>query len=316
MGAMEESLTRIGDHLRNLSPWRARLVAFAAGALSALGFAPFGIFPLLLLGFATLVLLMDGASTVGRAAWIGWAFGFGQFLVGLHWIGYAFLVDSNEHAWQIPFVAILFPGGLALFFAAAAALAGFFWREGAARIFILAAALSLTEWLRGHILTGFPWNLAGYGWGASLGMMQSAALFGVYGLTLLTILFGASLSGVFAPRRSWGLPLAMTALFVALFLGGEVRLAEKQDKDVAGVQLRIVQPNVAQADKYKPGLIEPNWQRLLALSAAPAKIEPHAYRMAGSSARHALALCAPADRGADAGRSRADDGCYARARCR
>jgi len=267
-------LTRIGEFARNLPPWRARLVAFAAGALSALGFAPFGIFPLLLLGFAALVLLLDGASTIGRASWIGWAFGFGQFLVGLHWIGYAFLVDSSEHAWQIPFVAILFPGGLALFFAAATALAGLFWREGPARVFILTASLSLTEWLRGHILTGFPWNIAGYGWGASLGVMQSAALFGVYGLTLLTILFGASLSEIFTPRRAWGLPLAMTALFAALFLGGEVRLAQKQDKDVAGVQLRIVQPNVAQADKYKPDLIEPNWRRLLALSATPARTEP------------------------------------------
>jgi len=271
---MGDILTRIGDFLRTLSPWRARLVAFAAGALSALGFAPFGIFPLLLLGFTALVLLLDGASTIGRAAWIGWAFGFGQFLVGLHWIGYAFLVDSSEHAWQIPFVAILFPGGLALFFAAAAALAGWLWRQGPARIFILTAALSLTEWLRGHILTGFPWNLAGYGWGASLGVMQSAALFGVYGLTLLTILFGASLSGIFAPRRAFAFPLAMTALFAALFVGGEARLAEKQDKDVDGVQLRIVQPDIAQADKYKPELIEPNWQRLLALSAAAAKTEP------------------------------------------
>jgi apolipoprotein N-acyltransferase len=267
-------LTRIGDFLRNLPPWRARLAAFVAGALSALGFAPFGIFPLLLLGFAALVLLLDGAVTWRRAAWIGWAFGFGQFLVGLHWVGYAFLVDSQDHAWQIPFVAILFPGGLALFFAAATALAHAFWREGAARIFVLTAAISLTEWLRGHILTGFPWNLAGYGWGASLGVMQSAALFGVYGLTLLTILFGASLSEMFAPRRAFGFPLAMTALFAVLFLGGEARLAEKQDKDVAGVQLRIVQPNVAQADKYKPDLIEPNWQRLLALSATPARIAP------------------------------------------
>ncbi len=271
---MRDTLTRVGDFLCDLPPGRARLAAFAAGASSALGFAPFGIFPLLLIGFAALVLLLDGASTVGRAAWIGWAFGFGQFLVGLHWIGYAFLVDSREHAWQIPFVAVLFPGGLALFFAVAAALAHAFWREGAARVFILTAALSLTEWLRGHILTGFPWNLAGYGWGASLGVMQSAALFGVYGLTLLTILFGASLGEVFAPRRAFGLPLAMTALFAALFLGGEARLAQKQDKDVAGVELRIVQPDVAQADKYKPDLIEPNWQRLLALSAAPAGARP------------------------------------------
>jgi apolipoprotein N-acyltransferase len=226
------------------------------------------------LGYAALVLLLDGAGTIRRAAWIGWAFGFGQFLVGLHWVSYAFLVDSADHAWQIPFVVVLLPGGLALFFAAAAALAKLFWREGPARIFILTASFAVFEWLRGNILSGFPWNLAGYGWGASLAVMQSVALFGVYGLTLLTTLLGASLAELFTLRGGKVLPLAMTALFAALFLGGAARLHWSEDKDVDGVHLRIVQPDIAQADKYKPALIEPNWQHLLALSAAPARIRP------------------------------------------
>jgi apolipoprotein N-acyltransferase len=266
------ALANIAAFLSGLSPWRARLAAFVAGALSALGFAPFGLFPFLLLGFAALVLLLDGARSTAKAAWIGWAFGFGQFLIGLHWIGYAFLVDAAEHAWQIPFVAVLFPGGLALFFAAAAALAHRFWRDGASRIFVLTASLSLTEWLRGNILTGFPWNLAGYGWGASLGVMQSTALFGIYGLSLLTVLFGASLAE--GARGRWSLPLAMTALFALFFLGGEIRLFANKTEEVADVRLRIVQPNIAQADKYKPELIEQNWNRLLELSNAPAKRTP------------------------------------------
>jgi apolipoprotein N-acyltransferase len=267
-------LTRIGEFLRTLPPWRARLAAFAAGAVSALGFAPFGMFPFLLLGFAVLVLLLDGADTIPRAVWIGWAFGFGQFLAGLYWVAYAFMVDAAGHAWQIPFVAAILPGGLALFFAGAAAAAKYFRRAGPARIFVLVAALSIAEWLRGHVLTGFPWNLAGYGWGASLAVMQSVALFGVYGLTVLTMLFGASLAEFFTPRGARALPLAMTALFAVLFAGGEARLLQRQDKDVDGVRLRIVQPDIAQADKYKPDLIEPNWRRLLALSAKPAKDMP------------------------------------------
>ncbi|HWA91524.1 MAG TPA: apolipoprotein N-acyltransferase [Rhizomicrobium sp.] len=267
-----ESLARLGSYLRALPPWRARLAAFLLGAASALGFAPFGAFPLLLLGFAGLVLLIDGAETTKRAAWIGWAFGFGQFLIGLHWIGYAFLVDASAHEWQIPFVAILFPGGLALFFAAGTAAAARYWKPGPSRIFALTVALSLSEWLRGNILTGFPWNIPGYGWGASLGVMQSVALFGVYGLSVLTILLGASLA-LLAERRPV-LPLAMTALFALFFLGGEIRLAATKEDMVDGVRLRIVQPNIAQADKYKPALIERNWNRLIALSTAPAKIPP------------------------------------------
>jgi apolipoprotein N-acyltransferase len=270
--------TAIGDFVRGLSRWHARLFAFAAGALSAIGFAPFEIFPLLLLGFATLVLLLDGAQASARpirnAAWVGWAFGFGQFLIGLHWVGFAFLVDPSQHEWQIPFVALLFPGGLALFTAAACGLAARFWPDSVARIFVFTFTYALAEWLRGHVLTGFPWNIAAYGWGASPAVMQSAALFGAYGLTLLTVLFGASLAELFGRRVDWRLPLAMTVLFVGFFLGGELRLTTVKVDDVPGVRLRIVQPNIAQTDKYRPALVERNWRRLIALSNAPAKQRP------------------------------------------
>ncbi len=271
-------LVRTGDFFRGLAGWRARLAAFVAGAISALGFPPFELFPLLLLGFAALVLLLDGANTrrrpIWNAAWLGWAFGFGQFLVGLHWIGFAFLVDASAHEWQLPFVAILFPGGLALFFAAAMAVAMCFWQAGAARVFTFTAVYALAEWLRGHVLTGFPWNIPGYGWGASLSVMQSTALIGVYGLTVLTILFGASLAEAFGENPRWSAPGAMAGIFIALFAFGAFRLMGATDQTVAGVRLRIVQPNVAQADKYRPELIERNWDRLIALSRAPAKEPP------------------------------------------
>ena len=271
-------LVRIGDFFRGLAGWRARLAAFLAGAISALAFPPFELFPLLLLGFAALVLLLDSAGMRTRPIWnaasLGWAFGFGQFLVGLHWIGFAFLVDASAHEWQLPFVAILFPGGLALFILAAMAVAMCFWRSGTARVFVFAIAYSLVEWLRGHALTGFPWNIAGYGWGASLGIMQSAALIGVYGLTVLTILFGASLAELFGQKPRWLVPGAMTGIFVALFVFGAFRLMSAPDQTVPGVRLRIVQPNIAQADKYRPEFVERNWDRLIALSRAPAKQPP------------------------------------------
>ena len=276
---MTSALARIGNFIRRLSRWRARLFAFAVGAVSALGFAPFEIFPLLLLGFAALVLLIDGAVATSRparnTAWIVWAFAFGQFLVGLHWVGYAFLVDSSAHEWQIPFVALLFPGGMALVFAAPPlAIASRFWRADASRIFVFTIAYTIAEWIRGHAFTGFPWNIPGYGWGASPPIMQSAALFGVYGLTLVTVLFGASLAELFSHKLLWRLPAAMTAIFVVMFAGGELRLNTVKIDTVSDVHLRIVQPNIAQADKYKPALIDENWNRLISLSVAPAKQKP------------------------------------------
>jgi apolipoprotein N-acyltransferase len=244
--------------------------------LSAFGFAPLDIFPFLLLGFALLMMLLDGVATqprpVRNGACTGWAFGFGQFMAGMHWIFYPFLVDPMNHGWQIPFVALLFPGGLALFMALAGAATMLLWRAGPARIVIFAICYSITEWLRGHVLTGFPWNLPAYGWGASLPIMQSGAAIGAYGLTLLTVLFGASLAEI--DRRRWHLPAAMALVFALLWAGGAARLAHAPASNVAGVQLRLVQPDIPQDEKYKRRFVLRNWSRLVDLTMRKAPVTP------------------------------------------
>lgn len=277
--AIAYRLVSAGDWVRRLAGWRRFLFALAAGLLSALAFPPFGLFPLLLLSFAALVLLLDGAQLsphpIRSGAAVGWAYGFGQFAAGLYWVAYAFLVDPLQHAWQIPFVAMLFPGGLALFLAAACAVSAWLWRPGSVRICIFTICYVAAEWLRGHILTGFPWNLPGYGWSASLAILQSVSLFGVYGLTLLTVLLGASLA-LFCDRdqRATSLPFAMFALFAVLWTFGAVRLASPR-ATVPGIHLRIVQPNVPQDQKYVAALRLAHWRELIALSHRKAATEPN-----------------------------------------
>ena len=264
-------------HLRGA---RRLVLSFVTGAAGALAFEPYRLFPLLLLSYAGFVLLLDGTASSPKrlrdAWWIGWSYGFGFFLMGLYWIGYAFLVDAQAHAWELPFVAVLLPGGLGLFFAAGALLCVLVWRPGMRRILAFAAIFAVIEWLRGHVLTGFPWNLPAYGWAASTAMLQSASFFGVYGLSLLTLLLGASLA-VFArchdTRDRW-LPIAMMLLFVALWIGGAARLATATRATVPGVTLRIVQPDTPQPEKYDPRLTVRNWRRLIDLSVAPGSPAP------------------------------------------
>ena len=250
------------------------------GAGGALAFEPFRLFPFLLLSYAGFVLLLDGAAASPRRlrqAWaIGWSFGFGFFLVGLYWIGYAFLVDPDAHAWQLPFVAVLMPGGLGLFYAAGALLCMLQWRPGVARIFLFALVFAIIEWLRGHVLTGFPWNLPAYGWGASIALLQSTAVFGAYGLSLLTLLYGASLATFSRgnDRNARWLPGVITLFFLALWANGEARLLIATDDSVPGVHLRIVQPATPQPEKYDQRLQARNWQRLIDLSQTPATVTP------------------------------------------
>src|ERR1700749_3791192 len=147
--------------------WKRALMALAAGALSTLAMAPFNAWPVLFLTFPVLVWLIDGAGAGSRrgvpaAAWTGWWFGLGYFGVGLYWIGEAFLVDAETFAWLMPFAVLGLPAYLALFTAFGFALARLLWTRDGSRVLALAIGLTIAEWLRGHLLTGFPWNAYGY----------------------------------------------------------------------------------------------------------------------------------------------------------
>jgi len=172
--------------------WRRALIAFLAGVASALALAPINAWPILFLTFPVLVWLVDG-SAAGRfsGAWrafgAGWCFGFGYFLAGLYWIGYAFLVDAKTFGWLLPFAVAGLPAYLAFYTALGLGAARLIWVRGPMRILALAAMLTGAEWLRGHWLSGFPWNTFGYALTEPLALAQSVSLTGVWGLTFLCI---------------------------------------------------------------------------------------------------------------------------------
>src|SRR6266404_7871635 len=178
---------RFALRLRTLGFWKRAGVAALLGALACLALPPVHAVPLLAVAFTGLIWLIDGRG-VRAAAATGWWFGFGFFCVGFYWIAEALLTDVAKFGWMIPFVVGGLAAGMALFPAAAAGFARLAWPAGAARVVVLAIAWTIAEWLRGWILTGFPWNLIGYSWAFSPAMMQGAALAGAWGLTLVTVL--------------------------------------------------------------------------------------------------------------------------------
>ena len=255
--------------------WRRRFIAFAAGALSALAMAPFNAWPVLFLTFPTLVWLIDGAGVgrwggVAAAAAIGWWFGFGYFLAGLYWIGYAFLVDAPDFGWLLPIAVIGLPAVLAVYTALGVALARLLWTKGALRIVALAAALTTSEWLRGHLLTGFPWNAFGYALTAPLALAQAASVFGIWGLTFIAIVVFASpatLGDDPAETRQPWLPLALgIAVLAALGGFGVWRLDRTPTRLVDGVHLRIMQPNLQQDVRFNYSAKQEVMNRYVALS--------------------------------------------------
>ncbi len=263
--------------------WRRRGIAFAAGALSALAMAPFNAWPILFLTFPTLVWLIDGAG-VGRwggvvaAAMTGWWFGFGYFVVGLYWIGYAFLVDAPTFGWLLPFAVIGLPAVCAVYTAAGVAAARIIWTRGAARILALGVGLTASEWLRGHLLTGFPWNTFGYALTSPLALAQAASVFGIWGLTFITIVVCASPATLgddpSETKLPWGpLSLGLVSL-AALGAFGAWRLDRTPTQLVNGVHLRIMQPNLQQDARFNYSAKQQVMDRYIALSSRSADQQP------------------------------------------
>ncbi|MBS0244586.1 MAG: apolipoprotein N-acyltransferase, partial [Proteobacteria bacterium] len=265
--------------LRARGAWSRRGLAFGAGVASVLAMAPFFLWPVLFVTLGLLVLLIDEALRVAarrpaaHAAMVGWWFGFGYFLAGLFWIGEAFLVEAEKFAVLMPFAVLVMPAGLALFWAAATAGASVAWRPGWRRVLALTIALGIAEWLRGHILTGFPWNVLGYALTTPGPFMQAASVLGIYGLTLAAVPIFAMPLAIWADQRGSGhlrpaviASLASLAVLLGLYGAGALRLALVRPGARADVRLRLVQPSIPQREKWQPEKQRDNFAKHLDLT--------------------------------------------------
>jgi apolipoprotein N-acyltransferase len=251
---------RLAAWCREAGSRSAALAAFAAGSGSVLAMAPFFLWPVLFVALPILVWLIDRAERAPAnrpwRLWLalfapGWWFGFGYFVFGLFWIGEAFLVEAERFLWALPFALTLLPAGLAIFFGAATAVAAAVSRPGLNRVVALALTLSVTEWLRGHIMTGFPWNTLGYALTMPLQLMQSAAVIGIYGLTLAAVLIFAAPAVLLAEGARLRSAIAIAAVpLLLMVIFGVFRLALSPESTVPGVRLRLVQPSVPQREKW------------------------------------------------------------------
>lgn len=248
--------------------WRLLLAALAGGA-AVFGMAPFDSWPVLLVSLGVFCWLADGTADdrrPKRAAFLtGWAFGFTYFAGGFYWVGEAFYVDPRT-IWLMPFAVTLLPAGMALYPALATLAARTLPQRGAAFALIFAAIFALTEFVRGWLFTGFPWNLFGASFIGS-GLDQGAAVVGLYGLTLVALIAGFGLYPL-VTGTTWRrvVPaLTGTALLAASWAYGTSR----DPVPDTTTQLRIVQPDNPQSEKGLPDYGRRLWQRLVDLSFAP-----------------------------------------------
>ena len=240
------------------------LYAFLAGAASALAFEPTGWWPLLIVGFTALCELICRQKTIWRGLLIGWAFGFGQFVVGLNWIATAFTYQAKMPPWLGWIAVVLLSIYLAVYPAMATGLA---WRYGRknrlALLLIFAGAWTVTEWMRGSFFTGFPWNPAAAAI-VPTPLIGISPLIGTYALSGLVVLLGGAVW--LEIYRRW-LPLVIIfAVTAVLWL---LPSSSVPPDPLTVLNARIVQPNIGQEDKWTPGFDQQAAAKLAQLTGPP-----------------------------------------------
>lgn len=270
---MFDRAAREAHRLAALTGARRLGAAVLLGAAAALAMAPFYLTPLMILAYGGLILLIDGARAGARprraAFAVGWAFGFGFHLLGLYWLAFSFFVQAEEFAWMAPFAVLGMPAFLGLFPGAAAAAYAGVPARGARRVLAFAAIFALAEYARGHVLTGLPWNLPGQALAGTAAGAQTAAWWGVYGLSLVALAIALA-PAAWIDRGGAGLrrgTIVCVASAAALFAIGGARLLVHPPEDQAGVMVRVVQPNIPQREKIDNEFWWRNLDRHIALSA-------------------------------------------------
>jgi len=237
---------------------------FFAGAFASLSLPPLFLIPAIFALSLPLLAYLKAESRRDAIMIIG-AAGMGWFLASTYWVSNSLIVETASLWFAAPFIALALALILTLFWAVAAAVAWSFGGSLVARLFWFVAMFGLAEWSRGFIATGFPWNLTGGLFSFDTASLQAASVLGVYGLSVIAMLFAlAPAFWVLGSRR-----LAATFLILPLIMTGfgAVRLARAPViQQPAAPMVRLVQPAIAQADKWNPAMRQAHLDRLVTLS--------------------------------------------------
>ncbi len=262
------NLSTFKSKIQSLTGFKRYALAFVLGALMVLAMPPFGAFPVLLVSIPAIIWLCQGAETKRAAFCTGWSFGSGYFIFGLYWISDALFVDIHQFFWVLPASLVIGPVIIALYYGLVPLLA---WRyrknDAAAYALMFVTAFAAIEWVRGHALTGFPWNLPGYAWMHVLPVMQTSAVTGINGLTLLTLLWAAM--PTFGKKTAFGLLVS----FLIVEGAGMVRLAFHPVMQNRHYTVRIVQPNIKESLKWNRAELQHNFEHTLKLTAEPTHLK-------------------------------------------
>ncbi|WP_338467200.1 apolipoprotein N-acyltransferase [Novosphingobium sp. ZN18A2] len=260
-------LSRLGSFVSARPMW----IAPVAGAIGATGFQPLEAWPFTLLAIGWLMAATRNANGWRHAALIGWLWGVGHFTAGNNWIATAFTYQAKMPAWLGGIAVVLLSLYLAIFPALAALAARAVARRRTARpalahALAFAGAWIVTEWIRGWLFTGFPWNplgavtLGGFG---RPGLARILPWTGTYALSGLVVLLSAAWLAGWRKTQDRHFPAA-AALFA--IPGALMLLPLGGDSHQGKLPFTLVQPDIPQDEIDDPTKYEEQFRRIARLT--------------------------------------------------
>lgn len=249
---------------------RPKTVSALAGIAATFALPPYHQIWILLISFGLLGILLNKALSGRQAFALGYWFGFGFFAVGLSWIANALALDIVSFGWLIP-LALAAGGAFFGFFTAFPALASHYFRGYFARTIAFSVFWAIFEWIRSFLLTGFPWNLLGSALAFDHRLLQSASIFGTYGLSLITVIAAMMpAAAFFAPKRKNALIGILTSVIIltTIIIYGNYRTEKLDDNAFSDISVRIVQPSIPQSLKWDYAELEKNFADYIEMSQA------------------------------------------------
>ena len=243
--------------------------SFFFGIALVICFPPFNFWPLLFPSLTFIFLQSYYAKSNKDAFLIGWFFGLSFFLFGLYWIFNSFLIRSGIYIYLLPISLFSFSCFLALFIGLITFLNYKFKTNLVFNIVFFSIFWTFSEILRGHLLTGFPWNLLAHTFSEYNIIIQICSVVGVYGLTFFIIYFVLSLSIFvlnFNKKKEYFLFFSAFVLIISITFYGSNRLENLNLIIYKPNIFRIVQPNINQNDKLDFSKLETNYKKLVELS--------------------------------------------------
>ncbi len=230
------------------------LINLLAGVVASFALPPFGMwFALFALSIPMIgaVNLVRDDGALKSAALLGWVTGAGWFVYSLSWISNALITSGGAHMLLIPFSLLGLPLFLGLFWAAAfmATHRIVLWCKlnSSQHVMLLIIMISIVEYVRGFILTGFPWNAPGLVLASNDIGLSTASVIGYWGGGLLALLFAAlPVMAITAGRVG----LVLCSAVILIFIGLGQMPTKPYPNNATDMTVRVIQPNIAQSDKW------------------------------------------------------------------